>query len=83
MVITVLDAYTCDAKGVYRPAVSNSEVYYTAVSLSAAARTDILCKMNDTRFETLYHARIKLSEYLAKDIGATAELFGDVWPRGW
>jgi len=67
---------------VYRlAAVSNSEVYYTAVSLSVGTRTDILCKMDETRFETLYHAQIKLSVYLGKDIGATAELFGDVWPR--
>ena len=53
----------------YRLAVSNSEVYYTAVSLSVGTRTDILCKMNETRFETLYHARIKSSVYLGKDMG--------------
>jgi hypothetical protein len=66
--ITGFDAYTCDVKGVYRPGVSSSEVYYTAVSLSAAARTDVLCKMNATRFETLCRAQIKLSEYLGKDV---------------
>ena len=53
----------------YRFAVSNSEVYYTAVSLSVGTGTDILCKMNETRFETLYRAQIKLSVYSAKDIG--------------
>jgi hypothetical protein len=40
--------------------------------------TDTLCKMNATWFQTLYHAQIKLSEYLGKDIGATDELFRDV-----
>jgi hypothetical protein len=54
---------------VYRLAVSNSEVYYTTVSPSVGTRTDIRCKMNETRFQTLYHAQIKLSVYLGKDIG--------------
>ena len=53
----------------YRLAVSNSEVYNTAVSLSVGMRTDIPCKMNETWFETLYQAQIKLSVYLGKDIG--------------
>ena len=53
----------------YKRAVSNSEVYYTAVRLSVGTSTDIPCKMNETRFETLYHAQIKLSVYLGKDIG--------------
>ena len=53
----------------YRLDVSGSEVYYTAVSLSVGTSPDIPCNMNETRFETLYHAQIKLSEYLGKDIG--------------
>ena len=79
--MTGLEAQTCDAKGVYRLAVSNSEVYNKVVSLSVGTRTDILYKMDDTRFETLYDAQIKLPVYLGKYIRATAELFGDDWPR--